>query len=139
MLQKPPHTIICPICKGKGSLTEDAETYQFVTRDPQTNTCLICAGRGWMSPNKKLPDGRKAGKVNPKPSKTPAYKRDVLPYPPLRPEPKPDPLPREPYEPPLFQEITPQSKTVSISLTITLDASIPSIQSILSINNQTKE
>lgn len=137
MLQKPPHTIICPICKGSGSLTEDAEIYQFVTRDPQTNTCLICAGRGWMSPNKKLPDGRKAGKVNPKPAKIPAYKKGC-------PEPKPmaphsSPLPREPYEPPLFQEITPQPKTISISLTINLDMSIPSLQSILSINNQTKE
>ncbi len=48
----------CPVCQGKGSLTEDAQQYEFVTRDPQTSTCLICNGTGEVGTNKKLPNGK---------------------------------------------------------------------------------
>lgn len=48
----------CPICKGKGHVTENAEQFEFHTRDPQTSECLICAGTGRIGPRKKLPDGR---------------------------------------------------------------------------------
>ena len=48
----------CPVCKGKGRITEDSEQYMFETRDPITSKCLICMGTGQVHPNKKLPDGQ---------------------------------------------------------------------------------
>lgn len=53
----------CPICKGKGKIMEDTEEYEFVTRDAINSTCLYCMGHGTISPNKKLPDGRKAHEI----------------------------------------------------------------------------
>ena len=48
----------CPICNGTGNVTEDAEQYSFITREPETNVCLICNGSGRIGPRKILPDGR---------------------------------------------------------------------------------
>jgi len=48
----------CPICHGSGTVTENTEEYQFETRDPITSRCLVCDGSGYISPRKKLPDGR---------------------------------------------------------------------------------
>lgn len=50
--------ISCPICKGKGHITENAEVYSFISRDPDTHMCLTCMGKGRVGPRKKLPDGR---------------------------------------------------------------------------------
>lgn len=64
----------CPICKGKGKILEDALQYEFVTRDAINSTCLYCMGFGVISPNKKLPDGRKAHEIkidSPDPAPTP--------------------------------------------------------------------
>ena len=48
----------CPICQGTGKITEDANEYEFQTRDPHSETCLTCSGTGLVPPRKKLPDGR---------------------------------------------------------------------------------
>lgn len=53
----------CPICHGKGKITENAEEYMFETRDPETNTCLICMGTGLVGVRKVLPDGTPAKDV----------------------------------------------------------------------------
>ena len=55
--------ITCPICQGKGTITEDAREYEFVTRDPKTDTCLICAGKGLLPVSAKLPDGTPASRL----------------------------------------------------------------------------
>jgi len=47
----------CPVCQGKGTITEDSRHYEFHTRDPKTEKCLVCNGTGVVSPNKKLPNG----------------------------------------------------------------------------------
>lgn len=52
--------LTCPICHGKGTLTEDAKQYEFVTRDPQTSKCLICNGTGFLGIFASLPDGTPA-------------------------------------------------------------------------------
>ena len=48
----------CPVCKGKGKITENTREYEFITRDPVTSDCLVCGGTGQVGPRKKLPDGR---------------------------------------------------------------------------------
>lgn len=50
----------CPVCNGKGTLTEDARGYEFVTRDPKTSRCLVCSGRGHINGRTKLPNGQEA-------------------------------------------------------------------------------
>lgn len=55
--------ITCPICQGKGTITEDAREYEFVTRDPKTDTCPICAGKGLLPVSAKLPDGTPASRL----------------------------------------------------------------------------
>ncbi len=56
----PKGVIKCPICKGQGSIKENVEEYEFVTRSPSTDKCLFCNGSGWVSPLKKLADGSRA-------------------------------------------------------------------------------
>ncbi len=59
----------CPICAGKGKITEDSQEYEFQTRDPHTQTCLTCSGTGEVAPRKKLPDGRAVCDLEPKAAK----------------------------------------------------------------------
>lgn len=59
----------CPICAGKGKITEDSQEYEFQTRDPHTQTCLTCSGSGLVAPRKRLPDGRAVCEIEPKPAK----------------------------------------------------------------------
>lgn len=49
----------CPICAGTGVVKEDADQYEFVTRDPITSKCMICNGTGEVGTNKKLPNGER--------------------------------------------------------------------------------
>lgn len=49
----------CPICGGRGFLTENSQEYEFITRDPLTSVCLTCCGRGKVGAHKKLPNGVK--------------------------------------------------------------------------------
>lgn len=56
----PKGVIECPVCKGKGTLTEDVRGYDFVTRDPKTSRCLVCSGRGHINGRTKLPNGQEA-------------------------------------------------------------------------------
>lgn len=49
----------CPICGGRGFLTENSQEYEFITRDPLTSVCLTCCGRGKVGAQKKLPNGVK--------------------------------------------------------------------------------
>lgn len=48
----------CPICGGKGKITEDTNVYDFVTRDPLTERCHICSGTGQVGFMTRLPNGR---------------------------------------------------------------------------------
>jgi len=48
----------CPSCQGKGTVTEDRNHYEFVSRDPITSKCLVCNGTGKVGPRKMLPNGR---------------------------------------------------------------------------------
>ena len=59
----------CPICQGTGKITEDANEYEFQTRDPHSETCLTCSGTGEVAPRKKLPDGRAVCDLEPKDAK----------------------------------------------------------------------
>lgn len=47
----------CPICLGTGVIKEDANQYEFVTREPISSRCLICNGSGKVWPCSKLPNG----------------------------------------------------------------------------------
>lgn len=53
----------CPICQGKGTLTENAREYEFITRDPITAKCMICNGEGWLNPSTRLPNGKRVFEV----------------------------------------------------------------------------
>lgn len=53
----------CPICQGKGTLTENTREYEFITRDPITAKCMICNGEGWLNPSTRLPNGKRAFEV----------------------------------------------------------------------------
>lgn len=53
----------CPVCQGKGTLTEDVREYEFITRDPITSKCMICNGTGILNPSTKLPNGKRAFEV----------------------------------------------------------------------------
>ncbi|MDP3115071.1 MAG: hypothetical protein Q8M98_09920 [Candidatus Cloacimonadaceae bacterium] len=46
---------LCPVCNGKGTITEDTKIYEFITRDPQTNRCLFCNGKGFIGKRKNPP------------------------------------------------------------------------------------
>lgn len=47
----------CPICLGTGVIKEDANQYEFVTREPISSRCLVCNGSGKVWPCSKLPNG----------------------------------------------------------------------------------
>lgn len=65
MIKKPGKGHIhCPICKGTGTITEDAKEYEFHTRDPLTSRCLICDGSGTIGARTKLPDGTPASTLS---------------------------------------------------------------------------
>jgi len=53
----------CPVCQGTGTVKEDAQEYEFVTRDPRTSRCMVCAGTGILNPSTKLPNGKRAFEV----------------------------------------------------------------------------
>lgn len=53
----------CPVCRGMGTVKEDATEYEFVTRDPMTSKCLVCNGTGILNPSTKLPNGKRAFEV----------------------------------------------------------------------------
>ncbi len=53
----------CPICQGKGTITENTREYEFVTRDPRTSKCMICNGEGWLNPSTRLPNGKRVFEV----------------------------------------------------------------------------
>lgn len=53
----------CPVCQGKGTITENTREYEFITRDPITSKCLICNGEGWLNPSTRLPNGKRAFEV----------------------------------------------------------------------------
>lgn len=53
----------CPICQGKGTLTENTREYEFITRDPITAKCMICNGEGWLNPSTRLPNGKRVFEV----------------------------------------------------------------------------
>ena len=55
----------CPICAGTGVVKEDADQYEFVTRDPITSKCMICNGTGEVGTNKKLPNGKHVNSLRP--------------------------------------------------------------------------
>jgi len=55
--------ITCPVCQGKGTLTENAKEYEFITRNPITSKCMICNGTGILNPNTKLPNGKRVIEV----------------------------------------------------------------------------
>lgn len=55
----------CPICAGTGVVKEDANQYEFVTRDPITSKCMICNGTGEVGTNKKLPNGKHVNSLRP--------------------------------------------------------------------------
>lgn len=42
----PKGKVLCPVCLGAGTVTEDTEAYEFESRDPITSRCLICDGSG---------------------------------------------------------------------------------------------
>jgi len=98
----------CPVCNGKGTLTEDSLEYEFITRDPITSRCPVCAGKGVLNPRKLLPNGQEAHTIMPKKQK--AAKRlnvsrkavvaDVDTGVGYEPEER-----KEPYEPPRFVEM----------------------------------
>jgi hypothetical protein len=48
----------CPICHGTGKLHEDAQEYEFLTRDPRTDRCLYCDGWGYVGARKAAPGTR---------------------------------------------------------------------------------
>jgi hypothetical protein len=64
-------SIECPICRGTGKVAENAQEYEFETRDSITSRCLICNGSGYVGAYKKLPDGTPARELH-KLHKTPA-------------------------------------------------------------------
>lgn len=53
----------CPVCQGKGTLTENTQEYEFITRDPITAKCMICNGTGWLNPSTRLPNGKRVFEV----------------------------------------------------------------------------
>lgn len=53
----------CPVCQGTGTVKEDANEYEFVTRDPISSKCLVCNGTGILNPSTKLPNGKRAFEV----------------------------------------------------------------------------
>lgn len=53
----------CPVCHGSGTVKEDANEYEFVTRDPISSKCLVCNGTGILNPSTKLPNGKRAFEV----------------------------------------------------------------------------
>ncbi len=53
----------CPVCHGSGLVTENAQEYEFVTRDPISSKCLVCNGTGVLNPSTKLPNGKRAYEV----------------------------------------------------------------------------
>lgn len=104
----------CPICLGTGVIKEDANQYEFVTREPISSRCLICNGSGKVWPCSKLPNGvamhemkaekeqQKRLNVSKKAAINPEVVDTGLGY---QPDPPMEEAKREPYEKPMFLEM----------------------------------
>lgn len=103
----------CPVCQGKGTITENAREYEFITRDPITSKCMICNGEGWLNPSTKLPNGKRVFEVFRKGDQGSGKRLNVSKKAAINPEVVDTGVgyqpgverPKEPYEAPMFLEM----------------------------------